>query len=1053
VRETEDAKIWAVVPIKRLDCAKLRLAPILGPRREEFAFLLTCRTLDILAASGLFDGVVAVTPDPKVGAAARERGAVVIDDGGIALNDACVLGLAAVAERAADTCVLLPSDLATLSAGGVVRVLRQYERMRRRHGAHAIGLVRCKEGTGTNMVILNPADGFQPAFGPDSFTSHLRGASGRAFELTSAQVAFDIDSPADLRALALTMIASEPRDALARLVSEAPPSYASAPAECDSRSLALCPAAALGARAASLRDQAHGPLVTYSRKVFLPLTHLCRDSCHYCTFAKAPRGLHSPYMSLDEVLAVAGEGAALGCKEALFTLGDRPESRYRVARDWLAGHGFEGTLHYLAHVAAAVRDRTGLLPHINAGCMSAAEIAMLRPVCASMGLMLESAAERLCRKGGPHHGSPDKWPAVRLAMIDEAGRQKIPFTSGILIGIGETRDERIDALLAIRELHERHGHIQEIIVQNFLPKPGTRMENAPAPGAEELLWTISAARILFGPRMNIQAPPNLSPAPLAALIDAGINDWGGVSPLTPDFVNPEAPWPHVEELRAQTAAAGKTLAERLAIYPEFAVKSSTWLDASMRRSVLELSDGRSLGREDGWRSGRSAELPPSPVAGRRPPHASQISSLVDQIREHGADGLETDALARLFDARGADFRRVCAAADEVRAETNGDYVTYVVNRNINYTNMCSYRCTFCAFSKGTRRHEGAERGYLMEYGEIVERSIEARRRGATEVCLQGGIHPTFTGETYLEIVRALKRADPAMHVHAFSPLEVWHGASTLGMPLRDYLSLLRAEGLGSLPGTAAEILSDDVRRILCPDKLDTGRWLEVIETAHDVGLRTTATIMFGHVDEYRHWAVHLQRLRELQKRTGGFTEFVPLPFVAHEAPLYKRGQARPGPTLREAILMHAVARLILHPYFSNIQASWVKLGPAGVREALCAGANDLGGTLMNESITRAAGAIHGQEMGAADLRALAADVGRIPARRTTLYQRMEEGEDAGPPEPAGLSSRMRWDTNRARASRSPSEDIRVFVAKTGTGTRDAARTSEASITSASAKPR
>ena len=654
MRETGDARIWAVVPIKRLDCAKLRLAAILGDRREEFAYLLACRTLDILAASGLFDGVVAVTPDPKVGAAALERGAVVIDDGGIALNGACALGLAAVAERAADSCVLLPSDLATLSVRGVVRVLRQYQRVRRRHGTHSIGLVRCKEGTGTNMVILNPTGGFQPAFGPDSFASHLRGASGRAFELTSAQVAFDIDSPADLRALALTVIASEPRDLLARLVSEAPPPQASEPAEYEAGSLALCPAAALGARAASLRDQAHGPLVTYSRKVFLPLTHLCRDSCHYCTFAKAPRGVHSPYMALDEVLAVAGEGAALGCKEALFTLGDRPESRYRVAREWLAGHGFDSTLHYLAHVAAAVRDRTGLLPHVNAGCMTADEIAMLRPVCASMGLMLESAAERLCRRGGPHHGSPDKWPAVRLAMIDEAGRLKVPFTSGILIGIGETRDERIDALLAIRELHERHGHIQEIIVQNFLPKPGTRMAHAPAPDAEELLWTISAARILFGPRMNIQAPPNLSPAPLAALIEAGINDWGGVSPLTPDFVNPEAPWPHVEELRAQTAAAGKTLAERLAIYPEFAAQASTWLDPSMRRAVLELSDGRSLGREDRWRSGRSTELPASPAAGRARP-ASPISSLVHQIRKHGADGLETDALARLFDARGADF--------------------------------------------------------------------------------------------------------------------------------------------------------------------------------------------------------------------------------------------------------------------------------------------------------------------------------------------------------------------------------------------------------------
>jgi FO synthase len=615
-------------------------------------------------------------------------------------------------------------------------------------------------------------------------------------------------------------------------------------------------------------------------------------------------------------------------------------------------------------------------------------MAMLRPACASMGLMLESAAARLCAKGGPHFGSPDKEPALRLATIAEAGRQRIPFTTGILIGIGETRAERIEALLAIRELHERYGHIQEIIVQNFVPKRGTIMADAPAAGAEELLWSIAAARILFGSAMSIQAPPNLSPAPLAWLVQAGINDWGGVSPLTPDFVNPEAPWPELERLREQTEAAAKTLVQRLTIYPRYAKSPEVWIDAGMRRAVLEQSDGDALGREDAWRTGRSTDLPASFATRYGRLERTRVGILLREIADSGADHLHADAVAELFGARGSDLREVCEAADRLRVRVNGEVATYVVNRNINYTNICGYHCSFCAFSKGTRKREGAERGYLLDIAEIVERTLEAAGRGATEVCLQGGIHPSFTGETYLEIVRALKAADPGMHVHAFSPLEVWHGAATLGMPLRDYLSLLKGEGLGSLPGTAAEILVDEVRAVLCPDKLRSEEWLEVIETAHEVGLPTTSTMMFGHVDRYRDWAVHLLRLRDLQRRTRGLTEFVPLPFVAHEAPLYRRGRARPGPTLREAILVHAVARLVLHPHVGNIQASWVKMGRAGMREALRAGANDLGGTLMNESITRAAGATHGQEMTQSDMLSLAASLGRPAVQRTTLYHRL-----------------------------------------------------------------
>jgi FO synthase len=985
--------IWAVVPVKRLALAKQRLAEALGEAREEFAHLLAIRTLDLLFGAHLFDGVIVVTADPRVAATARARGAVVIDDAESELNDACSRGLDAAAERGACITVVLPCDLPTLTARTLAELLEQFQAIRDRRDC--VGLIRCKQGSGTNMVLLNSPHAFRPAFGPGSFERHLQACAGAAHELIAPEVSFDVDTVEDLETLAAMIGEAKAEDPLFELMGRlkrlAVPSTLNLRRR---RSPSRLPLADLMRRAASLRDRGHGQLVTYSRKVFLPLTQLCRDSCHYCTFAKAPRGLKKPYMTVEEAVAVAAEGARLGCKEALFTLGDRPEARYRVAREWLAANECESTLHYVARVAAAVRDRTGLLPHINAGCMTAEEMAMLRPFCASMGLMLESSAERLCEKGGPHHGSPDKVPARRLATIEEAGRQRIPFTTGILIGIGETRDERIEALTAIRALHERYGHIQEIIVQNFVPKADTRMRNAQAPGAEELSWTIAAARILFGPYMSIQAPPNLSPAPLSELIDAGINDWGGVSPLTPDFVNPEAPWPQIEALRAETELSGKTLVERLTIYPSFSRSPALWLDPAMRRAVLELSDTALLGREDRWRTGRSAELPAGYSALFRRQTNTAIGTLVEEILAHGAENLRADELAVLFNARGSDFRTVCRAADQLRAATNGEVATYVINRNINYTNICGYRCTFCAFSKGTRKHEGAERGYLLDMEEIVGRTLEARERGASEVCLQGGIHPSFTGETYLDIVRGIKSADPTMHVHAFSPLEVWHGASTLKMNLRDYLSLLRSEGLGSLPGTAAEILVDSVRTVLCPDKLNTSQWLEVIETAHEVGLPTTSTMMFGHVDGYLDWAVHLMALRDLQRRTGGITEFVPLPFVAHEAPLYKRGKARPGPTLREAVLMHAVARLVLHPHILNVQASWVKMGREGMREALQAGANDLGGTLMNESITRAAGATHGQEMTKDDMAALAMSLGRIPMRRTTLYRFPGEAPDA-----------------------------------------------------------
>jgi FO synthase len=738
--------------------------------------------------------------------------------------------------------------------------------------------------------------------------------------------------------------------------------------------------------AAARRDRAHGDLVSYSRKVFIPLTQLCRDVCHYCTFARPPRRGERAYLTRAEVLAIADAGQRAGCKEALFTLGDKPELRYRIAREELALLGHDTTLSYLAEMAEAVFRETGLLPHVNPGLMTGADVAALRQVSISQGVMLESAAMRLCGKSGPHHGSPDKAPAARLETIRLAGEGAAPFTSGILIGIGETREERIDALLALRDLNDAHGHIQEIIVQNFRPKPGTRMAAAEAPSLDDHLWTIAVARLLFEPGMNIQAPPNLSPGALGPLLRAGVNDWGGVSPVTPDHVNPEAPWPHLQALADATASAGKRLTERLAIYPAFARKAARWVDEGLRSSLNDLVDGEGWPRTDGWRPGRADPPPPEAVALITATGAAASPRIAGTLEKAaGGASLSEDEIVGLFRARGPDFTAVCRASDALRRQTNGDVVSYVVTRNINYTNICSYRCQFCAFSKGKLSENLRGRPYDLDLAEVSRRVREAWERGATEVCMQGGIHPSYTGERYLEVCAAAKRAAPGIHVHAFSPLEVTQGAKTLGLTVAEFLGRLRAAGLGTLPGTAAEILDDEVRAVLCADKVDTQEWLGVMRTAHGLGFRTTATIMFGHVDGYEHWARHLIRVRDLQRETGGFTEFVPLPFVHMETPIYLKGRARPGPTFRETILMHAVARLALHPHIPNIQASWVKLGPDGVRHCLDAGVNDLGGTLMDESISRAAGASHGQEMTPGRMETIIREAGRTPRQRTTVY--------------------------------------------------------------------
>jgi FO synthase len=763
--------------------------------------------------------------------------------------------------------------------------------------------------------------------------------------------------------------------------------------------------AALLSRAASFRDAAFGVNQTFSPKVFIPLTQLCRDLCHYCTFSR-PRPGKRAYMTPDEVLAVAREGAAAGCSEALFTLGDKPEARFEQARRELDELGYATTIDYLEAMCRLVLDETGLVPHVNAGIITREEMLRLKAVSGSQGLMIETVSDRLSQKGGPHWRSPDKDPAVRLALLELAGELNVPFTTGILVGIGETREERIEALLAIRDSHLRHGHVSEVIVQNFRAKPRTPMAGAEEPSLEDFMWTIAAARLILPADVSLQAPPNLADAAFPRLMEAGINDWGGVSPVTPDHVNPERPWPALDSLRAATEAAGRRLVARLPAYPAYL--AAPWQHDAPRKALLALSDAEGFARMDAWSPGKPLTIQPLPP--QADPAVGAPSAEIARLTAKATDGeaLSEDEIVALFAARGPDVEHVCAGADALRRSVNGDTVSFVVNRNINYTNICTHKCSFCAFSKG--RGADSLRGvpYDLDLGEVQRRAREAVSRGATEVCMQGGIHPAYTGETYLALLHAVKEAEPGLHIHAFSPLEVRHGASTLGLSLTDYLTRLKDAGLGSLPGTAAEILDDEVRRVICPDKLMTAEWLETVEAAHNVRLRTTATIMFGHVDSPRHWARHLLAIRTLQQRTGGFTEFVPLPFVPMESPMGLKGTCRRGPTFREVRLMHAIARLALNPVLTSIQASWVKLGTEGVKAILAGGVNDLGGTLMDESISRAAGAAHGQELPPAEMEALILGAGRTPRQRTTLYGEVPEpiqqrGRQAAPLTPVILT--------------------------------------------------
>jgi FO synthase len=744
--------------------------------------------------------------------------------------------------------------------------------------------------------------------------------------------------------------------------------------------------------AAELRDRLFGPRVSYSRKVFIPLTKLCRDNCGYCTFAHPPRPGERAYLTPEEVLEVARAGADAGCKEALFTLGDKPEKRYPEARRELKEMGFGSTIEYLVHSCRLVLEETGLLPHANPGVLSEDDVRALRKVSVSQGIMVEQVSGRLLGRGMAHWASPDKVPRRRLETLDAAGRLRVPFTTGLLIGIGETVEERVDTLLAIREAHGRHGHIQECIVQNFRAKPGTLMALSPEPSEEEMLATIALARLLLPPEVAVQAPPNLAERaengtpPYSRYIDAGINDWGGVSPVTPDHVNPERPWPHLDELECATEGKGYLLLERLALHPSYALEAEAWVDEGLRTRVWAGMDAEGFARVEEWAPGTTEEVPEKTVAEARGLRPSKVRpEFTSALAGAGARDLTEEEIALLFTARGTELAELCRVADELRREVNGDEVTYVINRNINYTNMCYFRCRFCAFSKGPKSLNLRGDPYLLDTAEVARRAREAWEKGATEVCMQGGIHGQFTGENYLEYLRAVRDEVPEMHVHAFTPLEVSQGAHTLGVPVEEFLGELKEAGLGTLPGTAAEILDDEIRAIICPDKVNTKEWSDVMRAAHALGLRSTTTIMFGHVEGPLNWARHLLVLRDIQAETGGFTEFVPLPFVHMGAPLFLQGRSRRGPTFAEAIKMHAVGRVALHGYIDNVQVSWVKMGIEGAKLCLEAGCNDLGGTLMNENISRAAGASHGQEMLPSELEAAITEIGRIPRRRTTLY--------------------------------------------------------------------
>jgi len=1028
---------WAaIVPIKSWRTAKSRLD---SQSREELARSFALDVLDVLDASDRIGRVVVVSAEPELAA-----GRLVIDDPG-RLNEAVVAARDRLAaEDFPGPVVVVPADLPSLTTETLDAALGLLE-------AHDQAFVPDADGAGTTLLAAQRTADLEPRYGSDSARVH--GVRAVAVTDVDPRVRRDVDSASDLAAaIALGVgphsnaVTSRPNDRqIARAVARAEAGKTLDAAEIEAllaargEPLERLMAVARRVRDAGLADAGRPGVVTYSRKVFIPITRLCRDRCHYCTFVKTPAQLErqgeAPFLSMDEIVAIARAGAEQGCKEALFTLGDRPEDRWPEAKQWLEEAGYDSTLEYVRAAAIRVLEETGLLPHLNPGVMSWAEMNRLKPVAPSMGMMLETTSRRLFEtKGLAHFGSPDKDPDVRLRVLTDAGRLSVPFTTGLLIGIGETLTERADSILALRRVAREHGHVQEVIIQNFRAKPATAMRHVDDLGLAEYLAAIATTRIVLGPRMRVQAPPNLVDlVESRSLLDAGVDDFGGISPLTPDHVNPERPWPQIDKLAALCADAGFDLRERLTAHPEYL--DVPWLDPRLRAHVDALRgtdgladagatvSGRPWQEPDGGQEGGGQQSWGWQTVGRADLHETvdttgrtsdrrgdfdevygDWDSLREQVRDRGApervDGdvaaalrtaeRDTSALSRdetlaLITADGAALDAVARLADDLRRGAVGDDVTYVVNRNINFTNVCYTGCRFCAFAQ---RETDAD-AYRLSPDEIAIRVRAARAVGATEICMQGGIDPAMPASVYTDLARTVKDADPDIHLHAFSPMEVMTGVARTGLSLEEFLISLREAGVDSLPGTAAEILDDDVRWVLTKGKLPTAQWIDVVTTAHRVGLPTTSTMMYGHVDHPGHWVDHLRLLADLQRDSGGFTEFVPLPFVHQSSPIYLAGVARPGPTVRDNRAVHAVARIVLNGLIDNIQCSWVKLGPDVCTAVLNGGVNDLGGTLMEETISRMAGSTNGSRKDVAELEEMAALAGRPARQRTTLYGRVE----------------------------------------------------------------
>lgn len=731
-------------------------------------------------------------------------------------------------------------------------------------------------------------------------------------------------------------------------------------------------------------------VITYSRKVFVPLTTLCRDRCHYCVFVDTPSQLlkkHKPaYMSAEQVLAVARQGAALGCKEALLTLGDRPEDRWPEARAWLDAHGYSSTLDYVGAMARLITAETGLLAHLNPGVMSHAELLALRPTAPSMGMMLETTSRRLFEVAGQvHFGSPDKDPALRLRVVDDAGRARVPFTTGILVGIGETLRDRAESLVALRDAHERHGHVQEVIVQNFRAKPRTAMRGAPDAALLEYVAAVAVARLVLGPRMRVQVPPNLSdPDEFALLVRAGADDWGGVSPLTADHVNPERPWPHLADLAARTAELGFDLRERLTAHPEYIREPEVWLDPALHAPVAALAEPVSglAAVTDSGKAPVSAAPASSPAARHlnlsQPPAtagattgATTAGADVRRLAETAAsdplalDDAEWETLLR---ATGADLDALAATADDVRRYTVGEAVTLVVNRNLTSTGF---------------RAAGRAAADEFDLDDVAAIAADAQDLEATEICVQGRLPDAEDPHTYLEIARTVKAAAPGIHLHAYRPQDVRDLADRGGLGLAGALAALRDAGVDTVPGTGVKVLSERVRALIAPGDLDIDAWIETITAAHGAGLRSSSVLFYGHVETATERIAHLRRLRALQTDTAGFTEFVPIPLPA---PLGGLPLVPGRAPLDEHRAMVAVSRLLLSGSIPHIQIPWTRVGRDAAAALLQSGGDDLGGTLLDGRVRPEAGVEVGLELPVADAAALAARLFRPFRLRTTDYR-------------------------------------------------------------------